>query len=76
MYFHNTCTRNSDYLILFIKTGNAHKIGMLPHTIFTEGGGWKNSKNDGGGEMLVVFTITETNYLVVSLFFDLVQAIL
>ena len=33
-------------------------------------------KNDGGGDMVVVFAITEINYLVVSLFFDLVRAIL
>ena len=33
-------------------------------------------KNDGGAEMVVVFTITEINCLVVSLFFDLVRAIL
>ena len=46
MYFQNTCTRNSDYLILFIKTDDAHKIRMLSHTIFNtfkkcnRGGGW------------------------------------
>ena len=34
MYFHNTCTRNSDYLILFIKTGDAQKIRIMSHTIF------------------------------------------
>ena len=33
-------------------------------------------KNDGGGEMVLVVTITEINYLVVSLFFGLVMAIL
>ena len=32
-------------------------------------------KNDGGGEMVVVSTITKINYFVVSLFFDLVRAI-
>ena len=42
-----------------------------------EGGGNGNIvKNDGGGEIMVVFTITKINYLVVSLFFDLVRAIL
>ena len=87
MYFHNTCTRNSDYLILFTKTGDVHKIGMLSPTIFNVrwvshqrviwGGRDGNIvKNDGGGKMVVVFTVTEINYLVVSLFFDLVRAIL
>ena len=84
MYFHNTCTRNKDYLIFFIKTGDAHKIGMSSHSIFNtfkkckrEGEGVGSiDKNDGGGEMVVVFTITEINYLLVSPFFDLVRAIL
>ena len=81
-----TCTRNSNYLILFIKTSDAHKIRMLSHTIFnklflksvTEGRGGDGNivKNNGGGEMVVVFTITEINYLVASLIFDLVRAIL
>ena len=82
MYFYNTCPRNSDYLILFIKTGDdAHKIRMLSHTIFNiykkcDQGDGNIVKNDGGGETVVVFTITEINYLVASLFFDLVWAIL
>ena len=87
MYFLNTYTRNSDYLILFIKTNDAHKISMLSHTIsntfkkYNRGRGRGKGdgnivKNDGGDEMVVVFTITETNCLVVSLFFDLVRAIL
>ena len=29
-----TPTRNSDYLILFIKTDDAHKVRMLSHTTF------------------------------------------
>ena len=81
IYFQNTCTRNSNYLILFIKTGDAHKIRMLSHTIFNtfkkcNRGNGNIVKNDGGGEMVVIFTITEINYLVVSLFFNLVRAIL
>ena len=81
MHFHNTCTRNSDYLIFFIKTGDAHKKKMLSHTILNtfKKCNWEEEnivKNNGGGEMVVVFTITEINYLVVSIFFDLVRAIL
>ena len=77
VYFHNTCTQNSDYLILFIKTNNAHKAKILSHVTFNtlkkcnrkEDG--NIIKNDSGSEIMVVFTITE-----VSLFFDLVRAIL
>ena len=78
--FHNTCTQNSDYLILFIKIDDAHKIRMLSHTIFNT---FKKINRRNGnivkndyGVMVVVFAITEINYLVVSLFFDLVRAIL
>ena len=39
------------------------------------GGDGNTVKNDAGGDMVVVFTIIEINYLVVSLFFDLVWAI-
>ena len=81
MYFHYTCTGNSDYLVLFIKTGDAHKIRMLSHTLSltllksVTGGDGNIVKNDSGDEMVVVFTITEISYLVASLFFDLVRAI-
>ena len=79
--FHNTCIRNSDYLSPFVKTDGAHKIRMLSDTIFNtfKKGRRRNGnivKNDGGGDMVIVFAITEINYLVVSLFFDLVRAIL
>ena len=66
---------------IVIKIGDAHKIRMLSHTIFNtfkkcyQGDG-NIVKNDVGGEVVVVFSITEINYLVVSLFFDLVPAIL
>ena len=33
MHFRNSRTRNEDHLILFIKTGSAHKEKMLPQTI-------------------------------------------
>ena len=38
--------------------------------------GLKHSQNDDGGQMEVVFTIAEINYVVVSLFCDLVQSLL
>ena len=33
-YFHDSFTRNGDYLILFIETGNAQKIRILSQTMF------------------------------------------
>ena len=51
---------------LLNKTGDAHKIRMLSHTIFTTFKKCNRAdgnivKNDGGSEMVVVFTITEIN---------------
>ena len=68
MYFHNTCTRNSDQLIFFFETDDADKMRMLSHAIFNtfkkcNWGDGNLVKNDGGGEIVVVFTITEINYL-------------
>ena len=60
MRFHDFCTRNSNHLILFIKNSYAHKIRT----------------KDGGGNIEVVFTIREINYLVVSLFYDLAGPLL
>ena len=53
MNFHNTCTQNSHYRILFIKIGDAHKIRMLSHTIFNTFKKCNRAdgnivKNDGG----------------------------
>ena len=36
-------------------------------------GDWNTVKNDGGGQMIVAFTVTEINYSMVSLFWDLVR---
>ena len=33
IYFHNSCIRNGEHLILLIKTGNVHKEIMLSHAI-------------------------------------------
>ena len=54
---------------------------MLSQTIFNtfkkcNRGDGNIVKNDGDGEKVVVFTITEINYLVISQFFDLARAIL
>ena len=44
MHIHNCCTRNGEHLVLFIKTGDAHKeIILLPTTVNTF------KKYDGGG---------------------------
>ena len=80
IHFRNTYTQIRDYLILFIKTGDAHKIQMLSHTIVNifkkcNWGDGNIVKSYGGSKMVFVFTITEINYLLVSLFFDLVLAI-
>ena len=72
IYFHNFCAYNNDYLILFIKIGNAHKQRILSQAIIDafetcEGGRNINTvKNYGGAQMVVVFTITEKNYFMVS----------
>ena len=76
MHIHNFCVRNGDNLNLLIKTADAHKQKIFPQTtIITskkyEKGGIETLgivKNDGVGHMVVAFTITEINYLVVSLF--------
>ena len=80
MHFHNFYTRCDDNLILSINTGNAHKEIILPQTIINtfkkcKGEASKHTKNDAGGEMVVAFIMTKLNYLVVSLFRDLVRSL-
>ena len=79
-YFCNFPTRNGDHLILLIKTGNAHEERILPQTIINVfkkclGGGIETQKNDDGGQVVVAFTMTEINYLALSLFCDLVWSL-
>ena len=82
LFLCSSVTPVHEIVIIFIKTDDAHKIRILSHTIFNtfkkcnRGRDGNIVKNDGGGEMVVVFTITEINYLLVSLFFDLVPTIL
>ena len=66
---HNS-TRNCDYHILLIMTGNAHKESChkLSLILVREEG---LIKTDGSGKMVVAFTI-KNNYLMVSLFRQLV----
>ena len=76
VHIHNSCTRGSDYLILLIKTGIAHKQRISPQTITNickkcEGRRIETGLNYDGGKMVVVFTTTETDYFIVSPFFDL-----
>ena len=69
MHFLNSCSRNCDHHILLIMTGNAHKESC--HKLFlilVREQGLYIIKTDCSGEMVVAFTITEENYLMVSLF--------
>ena len=72
MHFHFSCTQNCDDHILLIVTGNAHKKSchkLLSLILAREQG---LIKIDCSGKMVVAFTITEKNYLMVSLFCQLV----
>ena len=72
MGIYNSCKLNGNNLCLLIKTdkcSNGHNV----FTKFNEyKGGLKQDTNDNDGQMLVVFIFTEINYVVVSLFYDLV----
>ena len=67
VHFHNSCTRNCNHNILLIMTGNAHKESCHKLWLLLNGEGIETIKTDGSGEMVVAFTITQINYLVVSL---------
>ena len=78
MHLHMSCSRNGDNHILSIKTGNVYRQRVLPQTITNtfkmwEGERLKHNQNDGSGQMVVAFTIAKLNYLIVSLFCDLVR---
>ena len=61
---------------MLTKLEYCHTLFLIVLKSVIGGGGDGNIvKNDVGGEMVVVFTITETKYLVASLFFNLVRAI-
>ena len=80
VHTHNSCTRNGDNLILLIKTDNDHKkeCRCKPSLKLLEsvrGRDCNTVENDDGGQMLVAFTVTETNNLVVSLLCDLVRSV-
>ena len=73
MHFYNSCTRNWDHHVLLTMTGNAHNRSChkLLLIIVREQGLYL-IKTDCSGEMVVAFIITEINYLMVSLFCDVV----
>ena len=77
MHFHKSCTSKGDHLILLINTGNAHQEKMWSQNIINtfkkcEGDRDQNRmKNDSGDQKVVVFAITEINYLMVGLVSDL-----
>ena len=73
MHFHNSYTQNHDHHILLIMTGNAHKESCHKLSLcFSGRKDWNTIKTDGSGQMVVAYTITEINYLPVSLFWDVV----
>ena len=85
MHFHNSCTRRGDHPGILINTSDAHKQRMLPQARINtfkkckrEGirGNRNTVKNDDGGQMVVVITITEINYIVVGLFCNLLLLLL
>ena len=79
MHIHNSCARDGSGLNLLIKTSNARKKRILLQTTINickkiQGErDWKTIKNDGDRQIVGVLTISEINYLVVSLFCNLVQ---
>ena len=75
VHLHNSRPRNRDHHILLIVTGNTLKescpnLSLIQMLAREEG--LKHNQTDCSGDMVVAFTITEINYLVVSLFFDVV----
>ena len=73
MYFRNSRTRNSDHhffllrLTMLMKKKCCHKLS-LTFLKSVRGRDRKTDKNDDGCRMVVAFTMTEINYLVVSQF--------
>ena len=68
MHFHKSCTRNCDHHILLIMTGNVHKESCHKLLlILVREQGLYIIKTDGNGKMVVAFTITGINFLIVSL---------
>ena len=74
MHIHNSCTRNGDHPTPLIKTGNAHKNGMLSQTIIHTFRSFEGGRREVGGTeklsriMAAVscrsfFAITEVSYL-------------
>ena len=73
MHFHNSSTQNCDHRILLIITGNAHKESCHKLSfILVREQGLYTIKTDCSSKMVVAFTIKEINYLMVSLFCQLV----
>ena len=73
MHFHNSSTQNCDHHILLIMTGNAHKESCHKLSlILVREQGLYIIKTDCSGKMVVAFIIKEINYLMVSLFCDVV----
>ena len=77
MHVNNSCTCSGNRLIplRLAMLKNKESCHKLTSTLLKSVGdeGLKRSKNDGDGQMLVVFTITELNYIMVSIFCDLVR---
>ena len=74
IHFHNSCTQKCDHHILLIMPGNADKESChkLLSLILVREQGLFIIKTDCSCEMMVAVTIKEKNYLMVSLFCQLV----
>ena len=59
-------------LPMLIKKKRFHKLLFIPLKSVKSGGS-KTVKNDGGGKMMVIFTIIEINCLIIGAFYHLVR---
>ena len=74
MHIHNFSTRNCDHNILLIMIGNVHKESYhkLLSLILVREQGLHIIKTDCSGKMMVAFTVKKVNYLMESIFSQLV----
>ena len=73
IHFHISCTQNCDHHILLIMTGNAHKESCHKLLlILVREKELYITETDCSGEMVIAFTVNEKNYLLISLFCDVV----
>ena len=71
---HSPCIFNGEHITLSFKTGSSYKQSVISRAIICSLYKVRGNelKNDGVAKVVVVFTITELNYLLIGLFHDLV----